>query len=128
MRKPRISLTWGDSDVSAVVKRVGERIRRLRKNKGLTQEQLAELSGLHTNYVGQVERGEKNLTVETLEKIVRGLGVTLEELFRYLDPMEQQDALGEIVGLLIDRTPQDHAMALSVLRTVLEWEKAKHLH
>ncbi|ASA24926.1 helix-turn-helix domain-containing protein [Paenibacillus donghaensis] len=111
--------------MSDVVKRVGDRIRRLRKDKGLSQEQLAELSGLHTNYVGQVERGEKNLTIETLQKIVGGLGVSLEELFRYLDPMERKDTLGQIVEMLSERSAQDQVMALRVLQTVLDWEKSK---
>ncbi|OZQ67689.1 transcriptional regulator [Paenibacillus sp. VTT E-133280] len=111
--------------MSDVVKRVGDRIRRLRKDKGLSQEQLAELSGLHTNYVGQVERGEKNLTIETLQKVVGGLGVSLEEFFRYLDPMEGKDTLGQIVEMLSERSAQDQVMALRVLQTVLDWEKSK---
>lgn len=82
--------------MSDVVKRVGDRIRHIRKEKGLSQEQLAERAGLHNNYVGQVERGEKNLTIETLEKIVSGLDISLEEMFRFLDPMEQQDVLGRL--------------------------------
>jgi transcriptional regulator with XRE-family HTH domain len=81
-----------DESKSALVKRIGERIRRLRKEMDLSQEQLAERSGLHTNYVGQVERGEKNLTLETLEKVVRGLDIALEKFFRYIGPMEQKDA------------------------------------
>lgn len=112
--------------MSDVVKRVGDRIRRLRKDKGLSQEQLAELSGLHTNYVGQVERGEKNLTIETLQKVVGGLGVSLEEFFRYLDPMERKDTLGQIVEMLSERSAQDQVMALRVLQTVLDWEKSKN--
>ncbi|AIQ38562.1 XRE family transcriptional regulator [Paenibacillus sp. FSL R5-0345] len=112
--------------MSDVVKRVGERIRRLRKDKGLSQEQLAELSGLHTNYVGQVERGEKNLTIETLQKVVVGLGVSLEEFFRYLDPMKRKDTLGQIVEMLSERSAQDQVMALRVLQTVLDWEKSKN--
>lgn len=112
--------------MSDVVKRVGDRIRRLRKDKGLSQEQLAELSGLHTNYVGQVERGEKNLTIETLQKVVVGLGVSLEEFFRYLDPMKRKDTLGQIVEMLSERSAQDQVMALRVLQTVLDWEKSKN--
>ncbi|MDH6372632.1 transcriptional regulator with XRE-family HTH domain [Paenibacillus sp. PastF-3] len=112
--------------MSDVVKRVGDRIRWLRKNKGLSQEQLAELSGLHTNYVGQVERGEKNLTIETLQKVVGGLGVSLEEFFRYLDPMKRKDTLGQIVEMLSERSAQDQVMALRVLQTVLDWEKSKN--
>ncbi|WP_431085843.1 helix-turn-helix domain-containing protein [Paenibacillus sp. 8b26] len=112
--------------MSDVVKRVGDKIRRLRKEKGFSQEQLAERSGLHTNYVGQVERGEKNLTLETLEKVVRGLDTSLEELFRFFDPMTRQDTLGEIITLLEDRPGQDQEMALQVLKSVLEWEKHKN--
>lgn len=108
-----------------IVKRLGERIRRLRKERNLSQDQLAELSGLHTNYVGQVERGEKNLTIETLKKVVDGLGVSLEELFRYLGPMKKKDAFGEIVELLAERPRQDQEMALRVLKAVLEWGEKK---
>jgi len=111
--------------VSDLVAKVGERIRRLRKERNLSQEQLAERSNLHTNYVGQVERGEKNLTLETLEKIVSGLGVSLEELFRFLGPMDRKDALGEIVRLLSERSAEDHSMVLRVLETVLNWERNK---
>ncbi len=109
-----------------VVKKLGERVRRLRKAKGLSQEQLAELSGLHTNYIGQVERGEKNLTIETLQKIVAGLDVSLEELFRFLDPMERKDAMGEIVEMLADRPTADQQMALNLLKAVLNWEQKKY--
>ncbi|OMD12609.1 helix-turn-helix transcriptional regulator [Paenibacillus sp. FSL E2-0274] len=112
--------------MSDVVKRVGDRIRHIRKEKGLSQEQLAERAGLHNNYVGQVERGEKNLTIETLEKIVSGLDISLEEMFRFLDPMEQQDVLGEIVRLLTERPVQDQEMALQLLKSVLDWEKRKY--
>jgi transcriptional regulator with XRE-family HTH domain len=112
--------------VSDVVKRVGERIRQLRKDKGLSQEQLAELSGLHTNYVGQAERGEKNLTIATLQKVVGGLGVSLEELFRYLDPMERKDALSQVVEMLSERSSEDQMMALGLLRSVFEWEQKKY--
>lgn len=115
-----------DESKSALVKRIGERIRRLRKEMDLSQEQLAERSGLHTNYVGQVERGEKNLTLETLEKVVGGLDISLEELFRYIGPMEQKDALSQIVELLVERHTEDQKMALSVLKSVMEWEDKKH--
>ncbi|OKP93171.1 transcriptional regulator [Paenibacillus sp. P3E] len=114
-----------DESKSELVKKIGERIRRLRKEMNLSQEQLAERSGLHTNYVGQVERGEKNLTLETLEKVVGGIDLSLEELFRYIGPMKQKDALSQIVELLIERSSEDQKMALSVLKSVMEWEEKK---
>ncbi|WP_342420579.1 helix-turn-helix transcriptional regulator [Paenibacillus sp. FSL E2-0178] len=115
-----------DESKSELVQRIGERIRRVRKEINLSQEQLAERSGLHTNYVGQVERGEKNLTLETLEKVVGGLDISLEELFRYIGPMKQKDAISQIVDLLIERPSVDQEMALSVLKSVLDWEEKKH--
>lgn len=60
---------------------VGERIRAIRKTKGLTQQQLAELSGLDDAYIGSVERGERNFSIDTLEKIVTALQIPATELF-----------------------------------------------
>lgn len=62
------------------VKKIGESIRLLRLKKGLSQEQLALHSGVNTSYLGQVERGENNPTVHTLEKIAAGLEVPLGSL------------------------------------------------
>ncbi len=67
--------------MSDITKVVGQRIRNYRTHEGLSQEKLAELSGCHPTYIGQVERGEKNATLETIEKIAFALGITLEKLF-----------------------------------------------
>ncbi|OXM83697.1 helix-turn-helix domain-containing protein [Paenibacillus rigui] len=54
---------------------VGERIRFFRKNRGLTQEQLGEKVELPQSYIGGIERGEKNISLETLERIVDALKI-----------------------------------------------------
>lgn len=54
---------------------LGQRVRALRENAGLTQESLADQSDLHWSYVGQIERGERNLTYKNLLRLARGLGV-----------------------------------------------------
>lgn len=59
---------------------LGDIIRQLREKKRLTQEQVAEMSGLHPGYVGSVERGEKNITVKTLAKITSALKIEIHEL------------------------------------------------
>jgi len=60
--------------------RVGFNIRRLRENKGLSQERLADLANLHRAYIGQIERGEKNIGVRNLEKIAKALGASIQDL------------------------------------------------
>jgi ribosome-binding protein aMBF1 (putative translation factor) len=53
----------------------GRAVRSLRMNQKLSQEKLAELSNLHTNYIGSVERGERNVTLENICKIAKGLNI-----------------------------------------------------
>ena len=60
---------------------IGQRIRSYRLQKGLNQEELAEKCGLHPTYIGQVERGEKNATLESISKIADGLSLPLSTLF-----------------------------------------------
>ncbi|HEX5417572.1 MAG TPA: helix-turn-helix transcriptional regulator [Chloroflexota bacterium] len=54
---------------------LGRRLLALREAAGLTQEGLAHAAGLHWTYVGQVERGERNVTYKNILKLARGLGV-----------------------------------------------------
>lgn len=71
--------------MSEIAKSVGQRIRNYRNQLGLSQEKLAELSGCHPTYIGQIERGEKNATLESIEKISSALNVPLSKLFEKLD-------------------------------------------
>ena len=56
---------------------MGREARRLREERDLTQEELADRAGLHPNYIGRIERGESNVGVKALLKLARGLGVSL---------------------------------------------------
>jgi len=60
---------------------VGERIRNLRKERGWSQEELGEKADLHHTYVGAVERGEKNASIDTLDKIADALDIEMVDLF-----------------------------------------------
>ena len=55
-------------------------VRRIRKLKGLTQEQVAEGADLHPNYVSSVERGERNISICNIERIAIALDVAMAEL------------------------------------------------
>ena len=71
--------------MSEIAKSVGQRIRNYRNQLGFSQEKLAELSGCHMTYIGQIERGEKNATLECIVKISAALNVPLSKLFEKLD-------------------------------------------
>ncbi len=58
----------------------GKRIQLLRKERGLSQEKLAEEVGLHRTYIGMIERGEKNITLKNIEKLAKGLKLNIKEL------------------------------------------------
>ena len=59
----------------------GQRVRELRKELGISQEELADRAGLHYTYVGGIERGERNLGVVNVERVALALGVSLAEFF-----------------------------------------------
>ncbi|MCI0388828.1 MAG: helix-turn-helix domain-containing protein [Acidobacteria bacterium] len=59
-----------------------ENIRRLRLAKGVSQEALADLAGLHRTYVGAVERGERNITLINANRIAEALGVKLSDCLK----------------------------------------------
>lgn len=59
----------------------GERVRDLRKERGLSQEQLAFKADLHRTYIGMIERAEKNITLVNIEKIANALEISINELF-----------------------------------------------
>ncbi|WP_085712590.1 MULTISPECIES: helix-turn-helix domain-containing protein [unclassified Pseudomonas] len=60
---------------------VGKRIKLFRSSRGITQEQLAEYSGLHRTYIGACERGEKNITIMNLSVICNHLHISLKTFF-----------------------------------------------
>ena len=64
---------------------LGQRIRHYRKQQKMSQEQLAEFSDLHPTYIGQIERGEKNATIESIYKISTALKIPISTLLEKLN-------------------------------------------
>ncbi|MBZ5677208.1 MAG: helix-turn-helix domain-containing protein [Acidobacteriia bacterium] len=64
---------------------LGKRVHDLRAAKGWSQEEFAHVGGLHRTYIGQVERGEKNISFGNLVKLARALGLTLPDLLGSLE-------------------------------------------
>ena len=73
----------------STLSQLGKRVAYLRKERHLTQLALSVESGLSKSYISDLERGQRNPTVEVLLRLVKALGVTLEELFRGVVPLEQ---------------------------------------
>jgi transcriptional regulator with XRE-family HTH domain len=65
-----------------VTKRFGERIRFLRKERGLSQEEFAQLCGLDRTYISGIERGLRNVSLRNIETLAESLDVPMSELFR----------------------------------------------
>ncbi len=66
--------------MAGIRQRVANNIRKIRNGIGISQEELAARCGLHRTYIGSVERGERNITIENLEKIADALGSSSQEL------------------------------------------------
>ena len=58
----------------------GRTVRRLRQSRGLSQEKLAELAGIHRTYIGDVERGQRNIALVNMTRIAKALGISLSRL------------------------------------------------
>jgi transcriptional regulator with XRE-family HTH domain len=70
---------------SQELRKFGDRVRSLRIAKGFSQEKLAELSGLHRNYIGGIERGERNIALLNILRLSKALGISASQL---LDEIE----------------------------------------
>ncbi len=73
---------------ASLARRLGALIRQLRLVEGLSQEEFADLCGLHRTYIGLIERGEKTITIETAQKIAMALKMPLSQLFLRLEREE----------------------------------------
>ena len=72
--------------MSELLQLIGKRIREFRKMQHLSQGELAEKCGLHPAYIGQLERGEKNATLASIQSICRGLQITMDQLLYGIMP------------------------------------------
>ena len=104
--------------MSDMSKALGLRIRNYRTQKELTQDKLAELSGCHPTYIGQLERGEKNATIESVSKISIALNVPLSTLFEKIDNITstEQNIPLECYELIASKTIKEQEQILRILK------------
>jgi len=80
---------------------LGKRIQAIRGKKGLTQEQLEERTGINAKYISAVECGQRNITINTLNKIAKGLDVELYELFLFSYELQSEKAVRKALDSFI---------------------------
>lgn len=66
----------------SLIKAFADNLKAARKREGISQEALAHLAGLHRTYVGSVERGERNISIENIERLARALGLEPADLMK----------------------------------------------
>lgn len=72
-------------DKDKLLSDIGRTIRHFREESNLSQEELAHICNLDRTYIGGVERGERNLTIKSLEKIVHALDISFLEFFKNME-------------------------------------------
>lgn len=107
---------------------IGERIKQLRKERGWSQEELAHRANINRTYIGELERGEKNATIDSLAKVVNALETTFEELFRYIQPSSENKD-NNILPVLINRLNalsfEEQKVMLDLFEFLAQWKKIK---
>lgn len=103
---------------------LGLRVRHYRKKLGLSQEKLAELSLLHPTYIGQIERGEKNATIESLMHIAKGLNIPISRLLEQMEDIpDEEHSLAsvpmDIYNKVISLTPEKQKEISHILDSIL---------
>ena len=109
--------------MSDIAKIIGQRIRNYRTQKGLSQEKLAELAGCHPTYIGQLERGEKNATLESVEKIASAMDITLSELFDKLGKSGSNNIAAKCYDLVASKNEAEQKQLYKMLQ---EMDKYKN--
>ncbi len=109
--------------MSDIAKIIGQRIRNYRTQKGLSQEKLAELAGCHPTYIGQLERGEKNATLESVERIASAMDISLSELFDKLGKSGSNNIAAKCYDLVASKNEAEQKQLYKMLQ---EMDKYKN--
>ncbi|MCU4716030.1 helix-turn-helix domain-containing protein [Bacillus cereus] len=99
-------------------KKLGSRIREERLKLNLTQEILAEDINISVSYMGQIERGERNLSLDTLVKLSYRLSVTVDYLLLDSVQVDNENSIKQFASLIDGRSPKETHMALDMIKVL----------
>ncbi|MDO4356639.1 MAG: helix-turn-helix transcriptional regulator [Clostridia bacterium] len=105
---------------------LGKRIRSIRSQMGLSQEEVAFRCGMQPSHIGFLERGQRNPSLETLERLALGLGISLSELFDYdQEPKVQMydETTNKILSLVIPLNPAEKKQVHAIVKAFVKKPK-----
>lgn len=111
------------SDVKEII---GKRIRAYRENAHVSRETLAERADIHPTYLGQLERGEKNATMESLSKVAKGLEIPMEYLVENITGTAQQSTVAaDCYNLIVAQSIEDQKKLYRILQEIISYKKGQ---
>ncbi|MFJ5788997.1 helix-turn-helix domain-containing protein [Lysinibacillus sp. NPDC093197] len=115
--------------MDSLVKLVGSNIKEIRKLKKFTQDELAEKCGMQTSYLAGVERGDRNITIQTLEKITEGLEEAPSSIFKF-DTLnfdnryfEKKELIMILQNLIEDKSETEVRLVLNIANEIFNTYK-----
>ena len=105
--------------MSESLMKLGRRVRRFRTEKGLSQEKLAEKSGISSKYMSDLERGEANVSIQVLERIAANLGATTIDLLNNGHEAERVLLVKEIIQFLETASDEKVRTVYRIMKGVL---------
>lgn len=99
---------------------IGCRIRAIRESKGLSQEKMSEQCDITAPYYGNIERGDRKMSVETLIKLVKGLGVSADEILFYNNPYDTERFLQIVRSAKRTYSPEQFEKYLIIISQLAE--------
>ncbi len=103
---------------------IGQRLRMRRQELGYSQELTSEKAGVHPTYIGQIERGEKNATIESIAKICSALDLPMEDLFSKILPLDSKYCPAQkCYDLIINQPLKDQEKICILLEDIISFKE-----
>ncbi|WP_055665507.1 helix-turn-helix domain-containing protein [Desnuesiella massiliensis] len=104
-------------------KKIGERIQKERLGLGLTREKIAEILNLSANFIGQIERGEKKMSLATMVKISECLRVSIDYLIYGKDTEDENINDDELTNLIRKCSKLERSLILDIVKSIIPYIK-----
>ena len=106
--------------------KIGNRIKQLRNARGISQEELSLASGLNRAFLGQLERGEKNATVRTVDKICNALEISLHEFFSFeADQVDRTtDTFIKLSSMFKELREEEIEQIVNIVKQIIAFRKS----